>query len=368
MGSESSSSLLSTAAPIIGAGIDAVASVGGGLFSANQARKNRAFQERMYYQQLADNRENWRMMNAYNLPSAQLQRLRDANLNPLLMYSNGASGVTAASPANGANAPSGSQAQANFQTNFGKGLYDAALIRSELDQRKANTRVAMADSELKIAQALSEASRNENLQADTDLIKAKSKYEWDSLRSRLENIQLQNKREESAARLNDALAQTEPVKRKEIESNIQRNDALIDDIENQIKNRDIITTAQAKQIHQDIKNSVAITAANVALMDAQARKAAADAAAVEIDNLVKELNFGQYERLTMQKLKADVYKAISEGNKAVVEHRMTELLLRYMPRPGSKAEKFRYYNENYVFPLLKVLSSGGAAGLITKIL
>ena len=64
-------------------------SVSGGLFSANQARKNRKFQERMYNQQVQDTLDFWNKQNEYNLPSAQRQRLEDAGLNPLLMYGEG---------------------------------------------------------------------------------------------------------------------------------------------------------------------------------------------------------------------------------------------------------------------------------------
>ncbi len=48
-------------------------------------------------QQNAWNLEQWNRENAYNDPSAQMQRLRAAGLNPDLMYQNGAQGLQAAS-------------------------------------------------------------------------------------------------------------------------------------------------------------------------------------------------------------------------------------------------------------------------------
>lgn len=48
-------------------------------------------------QQNAWNLEQWNRENAYNDPSAQMQRLRNAGLNPDLMYQNGAAGLQAAS-------------------------------------------------------------------------------------------------------------------------------------------------------------------------------------------------------------------------------------------------------------------------------
>lgn len=75
-------------------------SVLGGIFgsksqqSANATniqinRDNNAFNERMMREQDALNYEAWKRQNAYNTPSAQVQRLKEAGLNPFLMMSNG---------------------------------------------------------------------------------------------------------------------------------------------------------------------------------------------------------------------------------------------------------------------------------------
>lgn len=162
--SASGSGWLSAAAPIIGAGIDAIGSVAGGLFSANQARKNRKFQERMYNKQLEDNRENWRMVNEYNLPSAVLQRMRDAGLNPLMMYEGGAGQLVANQMAQGATAPHGDSAKMGFQTNFGQAMMQAALIKAQI--RNMN-----ADSENKEANADNARANTENTNVNTSYLK-----------------------------------------------------------------------------------------------------------------------------------------------------------------------------------------------------
>lgn len=143
------SSGLTSAMPVIGAGIDAISNIFGGLFNANQAAKNRAFQERMYYRQLLDQRENWRMMNEYNTPSAQLARLREAGLSPLLMYSGNNPGVVATSPADGASAPSGSHGSMSGHTNFGQAMAQAALLRAQIDNIDADTLNKRNDAKLK---------------------------------------------------------------------------------------------------------------------------------------------------------------------------------------------------------------------------
>lgn len=85
---------------LIQGGSGVLGSVIGGIFgnksqkSANAAniqinRENNAFNERMMREQDALNYGAWKRQNAYNTPSAQVQRLREAGLNPYLMMSNG---------------------------------------------------------------------------------------------------------------------------------------------------------------------------------------------------------------------------------------------------------------------------------------
>lgn len=85
---------------IIEGGSAVLGSALGGIFgnksqnSANAAnlqinRENNAFNERMMNKQDALNYEAWKRQNEYNTPSAQVQRLKEAGLNPYLMMSNG---------------------------------------------------------------------------------------------------------------------------------------------------------------------------------------------------------------------------------------------------------------------------------------
>ena len=84
MASEPSSAAQSAASSfnwgsVIGAGIDAGASIFGGLFNANQARLNRKFQERMYNQQVQDNRNTWMIQQRWNSPENQLKLLEQSD-------------------------------------------------------------------------------------------------------------------------------------------------------------------------------------------------------------------------------------------------------------------------------------------------
>lgn len=64
-----------------------------GIFGWIGQRKQRNHERAMYERQLADNRQNWEMENLYNSPAQQMQRLKDAGLNPNLVYGNGATAM-----------------------------------------------------------------------------------------------------------------------------------------------------------------------------------------------------------------------------------------------------------------------------------
>lgn len=70
-----------------------------------QNKQARKWAEKMYGQQRQDALADWQMQAAYNSPEAQMKRLRDAGLNPNLVYGHGAdatmsAGVRSSSPGN----------------------------------------------------------------------------------------------------------------------------------------------------------------------------------------------------------------------------------------------------------------------------
>jgi hypothetical protein len=75
--------LLSSGSNLISQGINAIS-------TGTQNRANRRHAEKMMQWEVNANRENWRMQNEYNHPKQQMQRLKEAGLNPNLVYGNGA--------------------------------------------------------------------------------------------------------------------------------------------------------------------------------------------------------------------------------------------------------------------------------------
>lgn len=140
----------------------------GGLFNANQAKKNRQFQERMYYRQLEDNRKILEDARAYALPSAELQRLKDAHLNPLLYYGQGGS-MSQITPAQSASAPHGAQASAQFQNPF------QGFTANSIAMQKLQAEIDLLKSE----REKNEATKNKT-EAETDWQKLETKFQFET--------------------------------------------------------------------------------------------------------------------------------------------------------------------------------------------
>ena len=78
------------AAALIAAGVGAASTGGQAIATGKLNKKNRKWQENMYWIQQEQNRNNFLFQNEYNSPSAQMQRLEAAGLNPNMVYGSGA--------------------------------------------------------------------------------------------------------------------------------------------------------------------------------------------------------------------------------------------------------------------------------------
>lgn len=137
---------------IIGKGLNALGSWLGVKnqqgFNAREAQKQRDWQEKMY-----------NLQNEYNLPSAQMERLNQAGLNPNLVYGDGAT-TLAASVGSGASA-SAQQAK----------IPDLDILGSYLNlrQQKENIDLTRAQWDLTRTQDREKEANIENIEADTEL-------------------------------------------------------------------------------------------------------------------------------------------------------------------------------------------------------
>lgn len=352
--------LLKDIAPIAGSAIDAISSFAGGLFNANQARKNRAFQERMYERQVQDNIKFWEMQNAYDLPSAQLQRLKDAGLSPLLAYSSGPMQNVATSAPEAAHAPSGAQAQANFGTTFGTAMQQAALMNAQL-------RNLDADTETKLQEALLKAEETVKTREESGRIKTEKDFNIASFQLRLEAQRAQND-------LNRALATEPPARVAKMRKEIEVADKNIEYMENEMWNKTRMTDQEIAESKNRIENAVKLTAKQCENLDADTRLKYAEAVTQTIMQRYYASQSAYYDELSeterqvrdskVKKYTADLFKAIQEGNTASLEKAIKEYEYSLLPELGSFGHKWNKFYNTYVEPISGVLGSGIIAGAV----
>lgn len=331
--------LSAAAGGVLSSGIGAISSGIGSIFNAREASKNRKFQERMYKQQYQDSIDFWNMQNQYNLPSAQLERLKDAGLNPLLMYGDGGiSGNIAQGTPQLPSAPKGAQASANLS---------AMVPLANLGLLKAQKENIEADSMLKL---------NEAMKATSEKIKNLQDVDWNR-----ETWALRKDQIAAEISLKAAYENTEVSKRNEIESNIAKATSEIDLINAEISNKNRLTEQEINESNNRIKIANEQSAAAIAKMNAEARKAEADALYARCMSAI----IGQPEYIrNSQKLKAEeLRKAIAEGNQAEIEAGLAGWMYDMRPKPGSSSYEYKMWIDHWVTPVTESLGKllGGSA-------
>lgn len=180
--------ILGAAGNILGPAINAI-----GQSSAN--KKNRAFTREMYDRTYQDNLAFWRMQNDYNSPEQQMQRLRDAGLNPHLIYGSSSSG--AAGTAGSIPTPEVKSMQyenPRWGDALGNGLqsvasiYDLEMKKAQTDNLKAQNDVIKQDAALRAAQVLlTTVNKNRGL-FDLDYLKEMRSVSADTMRAILRKM------------------------------------------------------------------------------------------------------------------------------------------------------------------------------------
>lgn len=84
------------------AAIEGVTGVAGGILAHESSKKLQKWEhlnnQSLMRDQFSNNVEMWNMQNAYNTPSEQMKRMRDAGLNPALMYGGKGGGMAGNAP------------------------------------------------------------------------------------------------------------------------------------------------------------------------------------------------------------------------------------------------------------------------------
>lgn len=100
--------------------------------------KNWKHTKEMYNRQRADALSDWNMQNAYNAPSAQMERLKAAKLNPNLVYGTGtqASGLSSPVRSSSGSAPTGQAPHLGLGEAFSS-IYDTKMKQTQIDTMKS---------------------------------------------------------------------------------------------------------------------------------------------------------------------------------------------------------------------------------------
>lgn len=184
--------------------------------TAKSKKEDRKFAERMYNKQVEDNRRNWELANEYNLPSAQVQRLKDANLNPYLMYGNGASGLVSQSVQSASPSVSYSQpAKFDPQVAFG-----TALLRAQIDNLNAQTEKIKTESDLNRSRTTGQDISNYIQDKSKEFYIKVAELSPDKNQAEIDNLK-------SASNLNDSSAATQVVSRNLMQQQAEQIGAMI---------------------------------------------------------------------------------------------------------------------------------------------
>lgn len=145
-------SLLGIAAGV--AGLNTAGSLISGHQNYKNTKKLMAYQNQM-------NVENWKMENQYNSPGAQMARLREAGLNPSLIYSSGqpantASSINSSNPATMA----GNIDLSNIGTSAVSTYYNAKMQEKQFENMEYQNQLLQAQVKEKYFQNINQALQN----------------------------------------------------------------------------------------------------------------------------------------------------------------------------------------------------------------
>lgn len=170
--------------PAIGAGASLIGAGASAVATGNLNKKNRAWQEQqskeqrewsegMWNSQNAWNMEMWNKENEYNSPAQQIERLREAGLNPLFYGLDGTGNASALESAQ----PLGYERASSFEYQ--------------------NPVTAGIDSAYKMSQLTNLQAQTQKIKSETKAIDAKLPFEVDSLKAQVRNSNLSSDAQET---------------------------------------------------------------------------------------------------------------------------------------------------------------------------
>lgn len=343
------------------AGINFVTQVGsnavGGLFGINQAKKNRAFQERMYNKQVQDTIDFWKMQQDYNLPSAQLQRIQDAGLSGLLMYGEGGlTGNIAGQAPSLPSAPHGAQAATpSFNTRLD--LENIALLDQQMAESKSREYLNYKEAENREADTGLKGLQGEQLKIETDFNK-------DSYELRLDILKSEKDLKDSMFYLNYRQANV-------LQKQIDVMQKTIENFDSEIESRKNLTDAQVKKFAAEVEQGWRRLTGELKLMNAQARNALANAFAATVNaNIAKGLYSDSYIKILQGAAGQEFVNAIRSGDAQVLQNGILAKQFGMTPGFDTSAGQIAFWCKNVVSPITDIAAdaamTAGGVGIAAK--
>lgn len=208
--------LFGAASSIIGSGIN---------FLSNNAT-NRSNDKLARYQN-DWNLAQWKRENEYNLPINQIQRLREAGLNPNLVYGGGATTLSASSP---------KAERAIMRPYTGWNLGGDSFVEAELGYQRLQKDNELADSQIQVnnqqklesAQRIAEsAARKAGMDFDLGLKKDLRQTQLDTALENLNQVRNSNALSQKQQRMMDLEIELMPLKKTMTQKQIHQLDAAI---------------------------------------------------------------------------------------------------------------------------------------------
>lgn len=184
----------------LGAAIQGGTQLLGSLFSnasrARQNRKSRVWANAMYDKQYNDSIAFWNMQNEYNTPEAQMQRFKEAGLNPNLIYGQGNSGNAGAPSMPTPQRPSFTPGDYSGVSSAGAGALagylNLELAQAKYDNLKAQNTVLLEEGALKSAQRITEISKGARAGLDYNLERELYEINAEARKENLRQMKIQN--------------------------------------------------------------------------------------------------------------------------------------------------------------------------------
>lgn len=210
-------------------------------------RLNRYYNQMLARQQNEWNLQQWNRENAYNSPLAQMYRLRQAGLNPDLMYGQGTTGNSAGSPEMTSGAPSEPQDMASLLSKRSLGQTLSMFIEREQQRR-------MNEAQIKAIEANTNKTNAETTGINLDNFVKNGTKEY---MIQIAGVNVTNA--QKSGQLTDAQRQAVYQGIEESKQNIDQSKATVDQIRALIDKLDFDKQQDAKRlILEEIKNNAEV--------------------------------------------------------------------------------------------------------------